>query len=77
MISNASMTSTANLYSAPLAGVERGMSQFNKAGDKIASGDLSPTNIGSEMEAAEFVKANAVSLRTADQMVGTLINTLA
>lgn len=77
MISNATSNSTANLYTAPLSGVERGVQKMDEASGKIAAGDLSPATVGSDIEAARFVQANAVSLRTADRMVGTLINTVA
>ena len=77
MISNATSNSTSNLYAAPLSGIERGVKKMDEAGEKIAGGDLSPTTMGADVEASHFVQANAVALRTADQMVGTLINTVA
>jgi hypothetical protein len=63
-----------NLFAAPLQGIQRGLAQAGEAAGKIAQGDLSPQNIVSQIEAEILVKANAVSLRTADEILGALLD---
>ncbi len=78
MISMISPTDSAtrglNLFAAPLQGIQRGMAQAGEAVQKIASGDLSPENIVQQMQAEVLVKANATALRTADEILGALLD---
>lgn len=66
-----------DLFAAPRQGIERGIQQMNTAAAAIANGDVSPENVVQEIQAAVLVKANAVSARTAGEILGSLIDTLA
>ena len=66
-----------DLFAAPRQGIERGIQQLNTAAGRIAQGDLSPGNVVQIIEAEMLVKANAVTARTAGDILGSLINTLA
>jgi hypothetical protein len=68
---------TINLFAAPLDGIRRGMEQANQAATKIAAGDVSPENVVSQIQAEILVKANAASMRTADEILGTLLDATA
>jgi hypothetical protein len=63
-----------NLLSAPMEGIRRGVEQASQAATRIASGDVSPANIVSQIQAEILVKANAVSMRIADELLGSLID---
>ena len=63
-----------SLFSAPLNGMRRGLRQFEKASQRLAKGDVSPSNIVSQMEAELLFKANAASIRAADEMIGVLFD---
>lgn len=63
-----------NLFAAPLEGIRRGVEQAGEAAGKIASGDVSPENIVSEIQATIVVKANSVAMRTADEILGTILD---
>jgi hypothetical protein len=54
--------------------MKKAMTQANVAGESIANGDVSPENMVSLDEASVEMKANAVTLRVADEMIGTLLN---
>lgn len=58
----------------PLAGMRRAVEQANSAAQRIAEGDVSPENMVSTMEAKIMMKANAVTLKAADSMLGTLLD---
>lgn len=63
------------LFASAQAGIERAFKQANGAARQIASGAIEVEPILDLSEAAIMVKLNAVTLRTADEMVGTLLDT--
>jgi len=63
-----------NLFAAPLQGIQRGLAQADEAARKIAAGDVSPQNVVDQMEASILVKANVASMRTADEVLGALLD---
>jgi hypothetical protein len=65
------------LYTAPMDGVRQGMADAAAAAGDLAEGDLSPDNVVAMIQAEMLVKANAISVRTADQLIGSLLDTLA
>jgi hypothetical protein len=77
MISATSTSISGNLFSAPIEGVRRGFAQAGDAATKIAQGDVSPGNVVAQIQAEVLVQANAVSMRTADEILGALIDTTA
>lgn len=50
------------------------MRQQAESGERIAEGDLSPENMIGLIEAEAMVKANAVVLRSADELLGSLLD---
>ena len=66
----------ANLFAAPLQGMQRGVQQMNVAAERVAEGDLSPGNVVEQIQAEMLVKANVVAARTADEILGSLLDTL-
>jgi hypothetical protein len=77
MISAVGSAGDRNLFSAPLEGIRRGVAQMAEAGEKIANGEVNAENMVELSEAKVMVQANSVSLRAADQTVGSLLNVLA
>lgn len=77
MISSVGTSSSPDLFAAPRQGIQRGIEQLNTAAGRIAEGDLSPENVVQEIQAEILVKANTVSARTAGEILGSLIDTLA
>jgi hypothetical protein len=77
MISPADASGPTNLFAAPLEGIRRGVAQASESAQKIASGDVSPENVVAQIQAEILVKANAVALRTADEILGTMLDTKA
>jgi hypothetical protein len=64
---------------AAMSGIANATNRFDRASAKIAQ-PADDTVIGDEVDqitAAHDVKANLATIRTADDMVGTLINTIA
>ena len=77
MISSVGSVGRGDLFAAPLEGMRRGVSQANTAAAGIAQGDVSPENMVGLIEAKIQVKASAAAARTADQLIGTLLDTVA
>jgi hypothetical protein len=63
-----------DLFAAPLEGMRRGLAQAGQAAEKVASGDLSPENVVAQIQAGVLVKANAVAVQTADELLGSIID---
>lgn len=63
-----------NLFDIAAGGVRRSVDQANRAGTEIANGALDPEPFVQLIEAQAGVKANMVVLRTADEMLGTLLD---
>ena len=53
------------------------MRQMAAAAENMANGDISPENVVQQIQAEVLVKANVVAARTADEILGSLIDTLA
>lgn len=77
MVSPITSSVSSNLFAAPRSGIERGMRQLQDAAGQIAQGDISPENVVQQIQAEVLVKANVMAARTADQILGSLIDTLA
>ncbi len=77
MISSIEASGQPNLFAAPMRGIQRGMQQMSEAAQKVAEGDISAENVVQQISAEMLVKANAVAARTADEILGSLIDTLA
>jgi hypothetical protein len=77
MISGVQSSRLLGLFGAPLDGLRRSQRKLEENAQAIARGDLSPDNIVGLIEAEKSFKANAVVVRTADRMVGTILDTLA
>lgn len=72
-----SSTRGMNLYTAPLQGIQQGLNQADEAARKIAAGDVSPRNVVDQMQAGIAVKANVASMRTADEILGSMLDEMA
>lgn len=77
MISSINSSGMPDLFAAPLQGIQRGVDQLNTAAQAVAQGDISPGNVVQQIQAEMLVKANVVAARTADQILGSLLDTLA
>lgn len=66
-----------NLLSAPVEGIRRGVEQASTASQSLTNGELTPENMVGLVEGGAVVKANAISLRTGSDIVGTLLDTFA
>ena len=69
--------SSVDLFSAPREGIRRGIAKADESAKQIAEGDVSPDAMIGLLEAKIAVKANAASLRAADEMLGFLLDTKA
>ena len=65
------------LLAVPLQAIQRGMEQLNTAAGRVAEGDVSPENVVQQIQAEVMVKANAMTARTVDTILGSLLDTLA
>jgi len=77
MFDAAGAPAASRLFAAPREGIARGIQQMNAAAARVAEGDLSPENVVAQIEAEVLVKANVAAARTADEILGSLIDTLA
>ena len=77
MISPVGSLGNANLFSAPLDGFQRSKALAGQAGLNIAKGQVTPENMVNLIQAEVLAKANAATVRTGDQMVGSLLNAVA
>lgn len=77
MVSSLSPSAHSNLFAAPLQGIQRGMQQMGAAAQRVAEGDVSAANVVQQIEAEMLVKANVVAARTVDEILGSLLDTLA
>ena len=77
MVSSIRTTGTPDLFAAPRSGIERGMRQMHDAAQEIAQGEITPENVVQQIQAEVLVKANVMAARTADQILGSLLDTLA
>lgn len=77
MVSSVTSSGMPDLFAAPRQGIQRGVQQLNAAAEQIAAGDVSPGNVVQQIQAEMLVKANVVAARTADEILGSLLDTLA
>lgn len=68
---------SSSLFVAPRAGIQRGIQQAAVAAEKISRGDLAPAHIVAQIQADVLVRANTTALRTADDLLRTLLDTVA
>lgn len=68
-------SSVNNLFASAQEGIQRALKQANVAANQLAEGDVDPQSIIDLNEASIMVKLNAVTMRTGDEMLGTLLNT--
>ena len=61
----------------PLKGMKQAYAKANNAAEKIAGGDLDPRPFVELMGAQYSFEANAKVLKVMDEMVGTLLDTVA
>jgi hypothetical protein len=62
------------LFASAQEGIQRAVKQASVAGDQLANGEIDPQPILNLDEASILVKLNAITLRTGDEMLGTLLN---
>lgn len=74
MISPTGTGSAPTYYNAPMRGINRAVEQINKAGQKIAEGDVSADNMVDMISSEKLMKASTVALRTQDEVIGSLLN---
>ena len=74
MVSSVGSSPRMDLFAAPLEGMRRGVAQMNQAAANIAKGDITPGNMVGLIQADALVQANVVSARTADEVLGQIIN---
>lgn len=74
MISPTRTSPSADLFTAPLEGMRKGAQQMEEVSERVADGDVSAENIAGQMQAEMLFKANAVSLRMAGEVIGSVLN---
>jgi hypothetical protein len=77
MVSSVGSSGMPDLFAAPRQGIQRGFEQLGAASQQIAQGEITPDNAVQLIQAEMLVKANTVAARTAGEILGTLIDTLA
>ncbi len=75
MISSVPTASSANATAIAQEGMRRGLAQFGTAAAAIAQGNLDPSNVVGQIEGQRTYEMNAAVVRTADEMLGTLLDT--
>lgn len=63
------------LFASAREGIQRGIKQADIAADQLAHGEIDPQPVVDLDEAAMLVKLNMVTLRTGDEMLGSLLDT--
>jgi hypothetical protein len=69
-----SVAPATNLYAAPLLGMSRAVRQAQGAAEKVAKDGPSVEAMIELREARLLLKANAAVARTADEVVGAILN---
>lgn len=77
MVSSIRSSGNPDLLAAPRQGMQRGFEQLGAAAQSIAQGEITPDNAVQMIQAEMLVKANVVAARTADEILGSLLDTLA
>ncbi len=63
------------LFASAQDGIQRAVKQADGAARQLARGEIAPQPVMDLSEAAVLVKLNAITLRTGDEMLGTLLDT--
>jgi len=77
MIAGVQSSRVLGMFGSSLDGMRRSQRNLEEAAHGIARGELSPERMVSLIEAEGSFKANAAVMRTADRMVGTILDTVA
>ncbi len=64
-------------FSSPIQGIERAAAKVETHAQAIAEGRISIRNMTGLMEGKRALQANVVTVKTADQMFGSLLDILA
>lgn len=75
--SAAAVNSTYHRYDSPLQGMKKARQQVDDAAQKIASGSTDAGDVVQLIHGEKSFQANVAALKTADEMVGTILNTFA
>ncbi len=70
-------SSLVSAFETSLGGFKKAAGTMDKAAQNIASGDVDPEQLVSLSQAEILAKANALAMRTADQLYGSMLNTVA
>ena len=63
-----------SLFTSAAQGIHRAMAKANEAGEQVADGELDPESFIELNESELLMKANVATMRTGDEMLGTLLN---
>ena len=63
-----------SLFHSAAQGIHRAVAKADAAGEQVANGELDPEPFIDLNESELLVKANMVTLRTGDEMLGTLLD---
>ncbi|HQF38896.1 MAG TPA: flagellar basal body rod C-terminal domain-containing protein [Opitutaceae bacterium] len=74
MISPTPTPSSANAVARAQEGMRRGLARFGTAAEEISRGNLDPSNVVGQIEGQRTYEMNAAVVRTADEMLGTLLD---
>jgi len=74
VISSVPTSSSANATELAQEGMRRGLARFGTAAAAIAQGNLDPSNMVGQIEGQRTYEMNAAVVRTADEMLGTLLD---
>ena len=70
-------SSLRSAFETSLTGIQRAETKMNKAATNIANGDIDADQVVTLSQAAIEAKANALTVRSADETYGALLRTLA
>ncbi len=77
MISPVSFQSSPDAFAIAQEGMRRGLARFSQAAADVVQNDATPENMVGLIEGQRVYEMNAKVLRTADEMLGTLLNVFA
>lgn len=69
-----SSSSIHTLFASSSEGVHRAIAKANRAGEQLANGELDAEPLIDLNEAAILVRLNTAAMRTADEMLGSLLD---
>jgi len=77
MVSSVSAQTLPDSFAVAQEGMRRGLARFNEGSQAVAQGNLDPGGVVGMIEGQRTYEMNAKVLRTADEMLGTLLDTIA